>query len=331
MSRAGFDPVVIDDLSAGHRGAVKWGPLVVSDIGDRDAVKRTVDDHEITAAIHFAAYAYVGESVREPRRYFQNNVANTLRFLDALLDAGVKHLVFSSSCAVYGVPKSVPITENHSKMPVSPYGDSKLFIERVLDWYGQAYGLRWACLRYFNAAGADPDGELGEVHDPETHLVPLAIEAAMGTRPPLEIYGTDYPTEDGTAVRDYVHVSDLADAHIRAFQSLVSGGENFAINLGSGRGTSVREVIRTVERISGVAIDVKAGPRRLGDPPVLIADSSTAQSLLGWHPSSSSLDRIVSTAWDWHRHAVAFKHHASGRSSNPMPEFPGQSREQKYP
>jgi UDP-glucose-4-epimerase GalE len=302
LSRSGFEPVVYDNLSTGHRWAVKWGPLVEADLSDQASLKQTLKQYNVTAAIHFAAHAYVGESVREPRRYFENNVTNTLHLVHALLDAGVNHIVFSSSCAVYGEPQSFPISESHSKLPVNPYGESKLFIERVLDWYGRAYGLRWAALRYFNAAGADPDGELGEVHNPETHLVPRLIEAALGRLESVEIYGADYSTDDGTAVRDYVHVLDLAEAHVATLQYLLSGGKSFSANLGTGRGASVREVITAVERVSRTRIKTKLALRRPGDPPVLIADSTNAEKLLDWRPRLSSLDDIVSSAWDWHRH-----------------------------
>jgi len=301
LHRAGFEPIVLDNLSAGHRRAVKWGPLIEADLCDQLSLKRTLSEYNVSAAMHFAAYAYVGESVRSPRRYFENNVSNTLHLIHSLLDAGIQHFVFSSSCAVYGLPQSLPISENHQKLPVSPYGESKLFIERVLKWYGQAYGLRWAALRYFNAAGADPDGELGELHVPETHLIPRVIDAALGKLESVEIYGDDYPTKDGTAIRDYVHVSDLAEAHVSALQHLLSGGENFAANLGTGRGASVREVITAVEKVSGALIKATIAPRRPGDPAELVADPIQAEKLLKWRPRVSSLEDIVSSAWNWHR------------------------------
>ena len=308
LSRAGFEPIVYDNLSTGNRWAVKWGPLIEADLCNHRSLSQTLKQYNVTAAIHFAAHAYVGESVREPRRYFENNVMNTLHFVHALLDAGVHHFVFSSSCAVYGVPQSSPISESHSKLPVNPYGDSKLFIERVLDWYGRAYQLRWAALRYFNAAGADPSGELGEVHNPETHLVPRLIEAALGRLESVDIYGVDYPTQDGTAVRDYVHVLDLAEAHVAALHHLLSGGESFSANLGTGHGVSVREVITAVERVSGAKIDARPAPRREGDPPSLVADPTSAGRILGWHPRLSSLDSIVNSAWDWHSRFPSLRH-----------------------
>jgi len=303
LARAGFEPVAFDNLSTGHRWAVKWGPLVQADLADRDAVLDALRAHRVEAVIHFAASAYVGESMGNPRKYFRNNVVNTLNLLEAMQDAGVGTIVFSSSCAVYGIPERVPIPEDHPCRPISPYGESKLFVERALEWYGRAYGLRWISLRYFNAAGADPDGELGEVHDPETHLIPLAIEAALGRRPYLEIYGTDYPTPDGTAIRDYIHVTDLADAHVRALDYLRRGGASTAFNLGAGRGYSVREVVAAVERVSGRRVPALEAPRRPGDPPVLVAEVANAQELLGWTPTFRDLESIIESAWRWHTRA----------------------------
>jgi UDP-arabinose 4-epimerase len=304
LARAGILPVVYDNLSAGHRWAVKWGPLVEADLPDHLALRQTIQQYDITAAIHFAAHAYVGQSMSEPRRYFHNNVSNTFNLLDALLDAGVGRVVFSSSCAVYGIPKAIPIREDELKSPINSYGESKLFIERVLDWYGRAYDFRWAALRYFNAAGADPEQELGECHDPETHLLPLVIEAAMGKRGCIDLFGVDYPTADGTAVRDYIHVSDLAEAHVIALQKLVSGAESFSANLGTGRGISAREIVAAVEAVAGAKVSVKAAPRRPGDPPVLVADPTRAESILQWRPRLSSLENIVTTAWRWHHRSL---------------------------
>jgi UDP-arabinose 4-epimerase len=301
LAVAGHTPVVLDDLSVGHRWAVKWGPLVVGDIADKKLVTGTVKDFNVQAAIHFAAHAYVGESMTNPRKYFQNNVAKTLGLLDALLDAGVSKLVFSSSCATYGVPQGLPIKEDHPQRPINPYGVSKLFIEDALKWYERAYGLRFASLRYFNAAGADPDGDIGEDHALETHLIPLAIFAAQGRIPALEIFGTDYDTDDGTAVRDYIHVSDLAAAHVKAAGHLLSGGASASINLGTGRGHSIRNVIAAVEAIGRRKLPVVERPRRPSDPPALIADPHLGQSLLAWKPVQSDLQTIVRTAWDWHQ------------------------------
>jgi UDP-glucose-4-epimerase GalE len=300
LAQAGHEPVVFDNLSFGHRWAVRWGPLVEGDLGDKNLVRRILEQYEIDAVIHFAASAYVGESMQNPRKYFRNNVVNSLNLLDAMMDSKVKTIVFSSTCATYGDPVELPITESHPQKPVNPYGDSKLFVEQMLKWYGEAYGLKWAAMRYFNAAGADPDGEIGENHTPETHLIPLAIQAAMGQRPHMEIFGTEYPTHDGSAVRDYVHVSDLADAHIRALGHLAGGGENIQLNLGSGDGYSVREVISTVERVSGSSVPVRLTIPRPGDPAVLVANASEAQRVLGWQPQFEGIESIIQTAWNWH-------------------------------
>jgi UDP-glucose-4-epimerase GalE len=298
----GIEPVILDALTTGTRQAAGWGTVVPGDIGDRALVRRLLREHPVDGVIHFAASAYVGESVAHPREYFHNNVANMLALLDELLDAGVLQVVFSSSCATYGVPDTLPITEDHPQRPVNPYGESKLFGERMLAAYGQAYGLRWVALRYFNAAGTDPDGELGENHDPETHLIPLVIDAALGRRGTLEVHGTDYPTPDGTAVRDYVHVTDLADAHVRALDYLRQGGTSLALNLGTGRGASVRDVAAAVESHAGRPVPTVERERRPGDPPVLIADPTRAREVLGWRPAHSDLDEIVRTAWAWRTH-----------------------------
>jgi UDP-glucose-4-epimerase GalE len=257
-----------------------------------------VDQHHPIGAVLFAGHAYVGESVANPRKYFGNNVAGSLEFLNSLMDSGVRRLVFSSSCSIYGFQERMPISEDSSNGPLSPYAESKLFFERVLRWYGPAYGVRFACLRYFNAAGADPDGELGELHEPETHLIPLAIYAALG-RQPLRVFGNDYPTPDGTPIRDYIHVADLADAHVRALQRLSDGGGNLTVNLGTGRGYSVLEVIRMVEQVSGRPVPLERAPRREGDANALVADAALALRL-AWTPRHSSLESIVRTAWDWH-------------------------------
>src|SRR5215212_9494574 len=258
LACAGWEPVVLDDLSMGHRGAVRWGPFIHGNVGNRGLLRQVMAEHRIEGVIHFAAHAYVGESVSEPRKYFHNNVANTLALLDAMMDVGVERIVFSSTCATYGLPGSLPIGEDHPQRPVNPYGDSKLFIERVLHAYGHAYGLRWVTLRYFNAAGADPDGELGEDHDPETHLIPLVIQAALGQRPSIEVFGTDYPTPDGTAIRDFIHVEDLAEAHLLALEAL-ERGRGIAYNLGTGQGHSVKEVIDACQAVSGKEVAVKHG------------------------------------------------------------------------
>jgi UDP-arabinose 4-epimerase len=301
LADAGHEPVVFDNMEMGHEWAVQWGPLVRGDLHDGDLLCRTLEEHRIDAVIHFAAYAYVGESVQNPRKYFDNNVGGTLSLLNAMLDVGVRDIIFSSTCATYGVPERVPIDEMHPQAPINPYGETKLIIERALKWYGEAYDLNWVALRYFNAAGADPDGRIGESHDPETHLIPLVIDAALGKRGPVQIFGTDYPTPDGTAVRDYIHVLDLADAHIRALDYLREGGASRAFNLGNGKGYSVREVVESVQRVSGVTVPFEEGPRRPGDPPELVGDATLATQTLGWNPQFTELDSIVATAWRWHK------------------------------
>jgi len=300
LARAGHEPLVLDNLTSGHRWAVKWGRLLDWDLTDTEMLPQFLEKEDVEAVLHFAASLLVGESVKEPRKYFWNNVVNTLRLLDAMLEAGVKRIVFSSSAAIYGYPQKVPIPEDHPKQPVNPYGETKLAMERALQWYGNAYDLRWVALRYFNAAGADPDGELGESHDPEAHLIPLVIKAALGRRPHVEIYGSDYPTPDGTAIRDYIHVTDLAAAHVRALEYLGDGGESRALNLGTGRGYSVHEVINAVGKISPRPVPFREGPRRAGDAPVLVADASQAGNALGWKPQHSGLETIIRNAWTWH-------------------------------
>lgn len=300
LAKAGHEPLALDNLSSGHRWAVKWGRLLEWDLADMDLLPQFLVKERVEAVLHFAASLLVGESVQEPRKYFWNNVVNTLRLLDAMLAANVKWIVFSSSAAVYGDPQKVPIPEDHPKQPVNPYGETKLAMERALHWYGNAYGLKWVVLRYFNAAGADLDGELGEAHHPEVHLIPLIIEAALGRRSHVEIYGTDYPTPDGTAVRDYIHVTDLADAHVRALNYLASGGASRALNLGTGQGYSVRQVIDATGRLSSSPVPFREGPRRAGDPPILVADTGHAGEILGWKPQYSELEAIIQGAWRWH-------------------------------
>lgn len=299
LAQSGYQPVVYDNLSTGHLSAVRWGPIIVGDLSNTPLLTAVLREYQIDAVVHFAASAYVGESMEQPAKYFQNNVQNTLSLLNAMLEAGVTQIVFSSSCAVYGDPGDQMITEETLKQPMSPYGESKLFVERVLGWYREAYGMRSVALRYFNAAGSDPDGEIGENHDPETHILPLVIQTALGQRDCFSIFGNDYPTPDGTAVRDYIHVSDLADAHLRALTYLTNGGESTAINLGTGKGYSVRQIVEAVERLSGLPVAVKELPCRAGDPPSLVADASRAASVLGWRPVHSDLDTIVQTAWNW--------------------------------
>ena len=300
LHASGYDPVVVDDLSVGNQQAARYGRLERANIGDKGALRRILQEHRPSAVIHFAASAYVGESMQTPRKYFRNNVINTLNLLEAMLDGGVRDIVFSSSCATYGLPQALPISEEHEQRPVNPYGESKLFVERTLRWYGEAYGLRWVALRYFNAAGADPGGELGECHDPETHLIPLAILAALGAAPPLKIFGRDYDTADGTCVRDYIHVADLARAHLLALQYLAAGEPSAAFNLGTGRGHSVAEVIAAVQAVSRLPVPVEHGPRRAGDPAALVADPRLAGGALAWRPQFAELQTVVETAWRWH-------------------------------
>ena len=300
LARAGHEPIVLDNLSAGHHWAVKWGRLVECDLAEASALPKLLESGQVEAVLHFAASLLVGESVEAPRKYYWNNVVNTLHLLDAMLEVGVKRIVFSSSAATYGDPLKVPIPEDHRKKPVNPYGETKLAMERALQWYGRAYKMGWVALRYFNAAGADPDGELGESHNPEAHLIPLTIKAALGQRTHVEIYGTDYPTPDGTAIRDYIHVTDLADAHVRAVDYLAKGGESRAMNLGTGHGYSVREVIDVVGKVSPNPVPFREGPRRAGDPPVLVADARHAGTVLGWKPQYSDLETIIRHAWNWH-------------------------------
>lgn len=304
LAQAGFEPIVLDNLSTGHRWAVKWGPLIEGDLADFPLVRKVLERYRVEAVIHLAGSACVAESMQNPRKYFRNNLANSLNLLEAMLDTGVNQIIFSSTCATYGIPEHLPIPDNHPQHPVNPYGESKLFIERIIHWFGEAHGLNWVTLRYFNAAGADPEGDLGEVHNSETHLIPRAIQASLRERPQVKIYGTDCPTPDGTPVRDYVHVTDLAKAHLLALQYLVNGGESTALNLGTGQGHSVREVIQTVERVSKKGIPCQEAPRRPGDPPILVADPRKANELLDWQPNLSDLDTIVNTAWRWH---IAFR------------------------
>jgi UDP-glucose-4-epimerase GalE len=301
LAKAGYVPVTYDSLVYGHREAVRWGPFVEADLADKRSLIDAMRRYEIRAVMHFAAFAYVGESMTKPQLYFHNNVGNTLTLLDAMLEAEIRRIVFSSTCATYGTPEKVPMDEATPQRPINPYGETKLMMERALYWYGEAYGIRSVSLRYFNAAGADPDGETGEAHDPETHLIPLVLDAALGRRPEVQVFGTDYPTRDGTAIRDYIHVTDLADAHVKAIQHLEAGGETTAINLGTGEGHTVKEVIEAVERVTGRKVPRREVGRRAGDPPSLVADARRAGAVLSWRPRMSDLDSIVRTAWSWHR------------------------------
>ena len=301
LAKAGYLPVVYDNLSYGHEWAVKWGPFELGDILDRTRLNEVLARYRPEAVMHFAAFAFVGESVTDPGRYYRNNVAGSLTLLEAMRDMGIARFVFSSTCATYGIPERLPISEEVPQSPINPYGASKLMVERMISDFGNAHGLVWATLRYFNAAGADPDCEIGEEHDPETHLVPLVLDAASGRRPDVTILGTDYDTPDGTCIRDYIHVMDLADAHIIALKAIEGGTPSSAYNLGNGRGFSVREVIGAVERVTGLKVPIINGARRAGDPPVLVSDASKAHEILGWQPKISDLNEIVRTAWAWHQ------------------------------
>jgi UDP-glucose 4-epimerase len=296
----GYGVVVLDNLSRGHRSALQGVDFVQGDTGDSGLVKELLKKHEVEAVIHFAASSLVGESVRQPAAYYHNNVVKGLALLDAMVECGVECLVFSSTAAVYGEPLEVPIPEGHPTVPTNPYGATKLALEGAMRWYGEAYGLRCVSLRYFNAAGADPEGEIGEDHDPETHLIPLVLRAAAGLLPHLEVFGTDYPTPDGTCVRDYIHVSDLAQAHALALDGLAMGAPSAVYNLGNGKGHSVLEVIRAAEEVVGRPIKIKYGPRRPGDPAALVAGSAKIMGGLGWYPSFGDLKVIIETAWRWH-------------------------------
>jgi UDP-arabinose 4-epimerase len=299
LAGAGHLPVTLDNLSLGHRAAVRWGPLVVGDVLDAPALRAALRAHSIGGVIHFAASAYVGDSLRDPASYYRNNVATTLSLLDAMREVGVRDLVFSSSCSVYGDPERLPVDESCALRPLSPYGQSKLDGENAIRWYARAYGLRAYCLRYFNAAGADPDGELGEWHDPETRLVPRAILAALGKGDALQVFGDDYDTPDGTAIRDYVHVVDLAAGHLAALGGLAAAPAGTPLNLGTGRGYSVRAVIDAAARATGAAVPHVVAPRRAGDPARVVADAGRAMRDLGWSARHSELGVIVSSAARW--------------------------------
>jgi len=299
LHRAGYRVVVFDNLVAGHRAAVKYGTLVTGDIGDLAAVRHALRAHEIFAVMHFAAFLDVGESVRNPAKYYRNNVVGALTVLEAMAAESVKYFVFSSTCAIYGEPIETPIAETHPQQPINAYGESKLAVERALPHVERAHGMRWAALRYFNAAGADPDGEIGEDHSPEIHLIPRAIQASAGSAR-LEVFGDDYPTPDGTCLRDYIHVADLADAHVRALEAIAETGKSGAYNLGTGHPHSVREVIDAVGRVTGRTVPWTLAPRRPGDPAVLYAAPHKAQRELHWTPRFGDLETIVRTAWAWH-------------------------------
>ncbi|MFN3648212.1 MAG: UDP-glucose 4-epimerase GalE [Armatimonadota bacterium] len=295
----GSEVVVLDNMVYGHPEAVLDAPLVVGELGDRATLDRVFTEYQVDAVVHFAAFAYVGESVTKPEKYYHNNVVATLGLLDAMRDHGIRHFIFSSSCATYGNPQYVPMDEQHPQDPINPYGESKFICEKIMKAYDRAHGLRFAALRYFNAAGCDPEGRIGESHDPETHLIPLILQAAQGKRDAITVFGTDYDTPDGTCIRDYIHVLDLAQAHSLALERLRGGGESGFFNLGTETGHSVREVIRVCEEVSGRPVPVQEGPRREGDPPRLVASAAKAREVLGWRPQYLDLRETIATAWKW--------------------------------
>lgn len=304
LQRAGYQVVILDNLVYGHKDIVEQvlqTELIVGDTSDRALVDNLLSTHDIAAVMHFAAYAYVGESVSQPAKYYHNNFIGTFTLLEAMRAAGIDKFVFSSTCATYGIPTEVPIPENHPQAPINPYGATKLMVERVLADYTTAYDFKSVSFRYFNAAGADPDGLLGEDHNPETHLIPLVLQTALGKRESIAIFGTDYPTEDGTCVRDYIHVNDLAQAHVLGLQYLLKGGESEVFNLGNGNGFSVKEVIESARQITGKTIKAVECDRRAGDPPALVGSGDKARQMLGWTPQYSDLSEIITHAWHWHQ------------------------------
>jgi len=300
LAQAGYTPVTYDNLVTGYAGAVLWGPLEEGDIADRVRLDNVIRRHRPGAVMHFAAYAYVGESMQDPAKYFRNNVAGSLTLLEAARDNGIDKFIFSSTCATYGAPEGASIREDHPQRPINPYGATKLMVERMLQEFDRAYGMRSISLRYFNAAGADPECDIGEAHNPETHLIPLILDAAIGARPIIEVFGDDYNTPDGTCIRDFIHVCDLADAHLLAMNALDDGAATMAYNLGNGRGFSVREVIEAVEAVTGLAVPFNIVPRRPGDPDRLVGDATRARAELGWSPKFINLTEILETAWRWH-------------------------------
>lgn len=301
LNKKGYETLSVDNLIYGHKEFAKWGKFEFCDLSDTEGMKKIFSRYPIKAVMHFAAFTYVGESMEDPQKYYDNNMVNTLNLLKLMLETNVKYFIFSSSCAVYGMPQKTPLHEGHPKNPINPYGKTKLAVENMLEDFDSAYGLRYVSLRYFNASGADPDCEIGEWHEPETHLIPLTLDAALGERDHVEIYGTDYPTSDGTCLRDYIHVTDLADAHILALEYLMKHNTSEIFNLGNEKGFSVKEVIERAREITGEKIKAVDTPRRPGDPPILVATSEKIKKVLGWQPIYNSIDAILSTAWDWHK------------------------------
>ncbi len=301
LNKKGYQTVVFDNLSYGHRESVRYGDFILGDIENIEQIRLVFKKYKIDAVMHFSAFIEVGESVTNPQKYYKNNVANTLNLLQVMLENNVKYFIFSSTAATYGNPKEIPITEEHPQEPINPYGQSKLMIEHILRDYAIAYGLRYSPLRYFNASGADIDCEIGEWHNPETHLIPLILDVAIGKKESIKIFGTDYETSDGTCIRDYIHVTDLADAHILALEYLMNGGENTAFNLGNGNGFSVKEVIETVKKVTKKGIKIVESERRVGDPPILLSSSKKAQTTLNWKPKYYELSKIIETSWEWHK------------------------------
>jgi UDP-glucose 4-epimerase len=304
LQNQGYQIIVLDNLIYGHRELIEIFPavkLIVGDINDAQLLKNIFSTYDITAVIHFAAYAYVGESITDPRKYYRNNVVGSLTLLEAMVDHGINKIVFSSTCATYGIPDTVPITEDQLQNPINPYGTSKLAVEKILLDFSQAYGFKSVIFRYFNAAGADPKGRVGEDHTPETHLIPLILYTALGKRSQINIYGTDYSTPDGTCIRDYIHVSDLAQAHILGLEYLLQGGNTNIFNLGNGNGFSVREMIETAQLVTNRPIKVLEGDRRPGDPPILVGSSAKAHRILGWQPQYPLAKDILHHAWSWHQ------------------------------
>jgi len=301
LNFAGYETVVLDNMSYGHEDFLKWGEYENVDLDDLKSLRNVFSKYKIDAVMHFAAFTYVGESVEDPQKYYLNNLRNTLNLLQVMNEFEVKKLVFSSTCATYGNPMEIPLTESHPQNPINPYGKGKLMVEKILEDYNSAYNLRYVSLRYFNAAGADPEGDVGERHHPETHLIPLILDAASGKREDIKIFGTDYPTHDGTCIRDYIHVTDLADAHIKSLKYLENGKKSEVFNLGNGNGFSVKEVIEKARKVTGRKIKATETDRRPGDPPILVGSSKKARKILKWQPKYDELTQIIETAWEWHK------------------------------